>query len=452
MNCPLHIGIDDTDSIKTGCTTYIAAVLVEKLSKVATFLDYPNLVRLNPNVPWKTRGNAALSLRVSVDEGRASQIMEDVIETVEGMSQIDSPRTDPAVVFFVGDIPLAFTSFARRTIQDIVTVREALELIRHFGAEAIAFKSGRGVIGALAAVGATFVGDYTFELIAYRMTAMRGQPRRVDATSVFTMDSELSGLVFNNVDPEKHRVLITPRGPDPVLLGIRGEDPEAVKKAYRMIDVREPVERWAIFRTNQGTDAHLRRIEQIAQIQPHRPVIVLGSVVDEPRYIAGRHVLFSIRDSSGQIDCAAYEPTGKFRQIVSGLMKNDYVEVYGGVRPESKRNPKTINLEKIRILSLAAAVSSRNPVCSICGKRMESMGKAKGFRCKRCGFRAPDAEKMYVPVKRSLDEGLYIPPPRANRHLTKPLSRYCINKTQICFNPRDFWGLNTLPRLSVENQ
>ena len=35
MNIPLHIGIDDTDSIKAGCTTYIAAVLVEKLSRVA---------------------------------------------------------------------------------------------------------------------------------------------------------------------------------------------------------------------------------------------------------------------------------------------------------------------------------------------------------------------------------------------------------------------------------
>ncbi|MDH5495599.1 MAG: DNA-binding protein, partial [Candidatus Bathyarchaeota archaeon] len=60
----LHIGFDDTDSPRGGCTTYIAALLVEKLQKLgATFNDYPNLIRLNPNVPWKTRGNGALCLR-----------------------------------------------------------------------------------------------------------------------------------------------------------------------------------------------------------------------------------------------------------------------------------------------------------------------------------------------------------------------------------------------------
>jgi len=48
----LHIGFDDTDSPKGGCTTYIAALLVEKLSIMSvSFMDYPNLIRLNPNVP-----------------------------------------------------------------------------------------------------------------------------------------------------------------------------------------------------------------------------------------------------------------------------------------------------------------------------------------------------------------------------------------------------------------
>ena len=37
----MHIGIDDTDSTKEGCTTYIVAILVEKLAKIgATFFDY----------------------------------------------------------------------------------------------------------------------------------------------------------------------------------------------------------------------------------------------------------------------------------------------------------------------------------------------------------------------------------------------------------------------------
>lgn len=440
MKLPLHIGIDDTDSVKAGCTTYVAALLVEKL-KAETFLDYPNLVRLNPNVPWKTRGNAALSLRISVDEEQIGEITEEVVDVVEDMSQLSHPRTDPGIVFFVGDIPGELQSFARRTIQDVVSKKEALDLIRHFGAEAVGFKSGRGIIGALAAVGETLAEDHTFELIAYRTVDNRGKPRMVDAASVFKMDKETSGLTFNNVDHEKGRVLLTPRGPDPVLLGVRGESPDAVKEAYQMINICEEVERWVIFRTNQGTDAHLRRVEKLAQIQPYRPVIAVGSVVVEPHYIPGRHVIFAIEDDSGQIDCAAYEPTGKFKNIVKKLTKGDQVEVYGGVRPSSKKNPKTINLEKMRMLALASKAVLRNPVCSVCGKHMESMGRGKGFRCKRCGLRMRDAEKAYSEVKRDIEEGLFIPPPRANRHLTKPLSRYGREKTSASFTLRDFWGL-----------
>ena len=49
----LHIGVDDTDSPKGGCTTYIAALIIESLSKLnVNFLDYPTLLRLNPNTPW----------------------------------------------------------------------------------------------------------------------------------------------------------------------------------------------------------------------------------------------------------------------------------------------------------------------------------------------------------------------------------------------------------------
>ena len=441
MRLPLHIGIDDTDSVKAGCTTYIAAVLVEKLHKVGSFLDYPNLIRLNPNVPWKTRGNAALSLRINLDEELIDEVIGEVVDIVEEMSQLEHPRTDPGIAFLVGEVPQEFTSFARRTIQDVVSKKEALDLIRHFGAEAVGFKSGRGIIGALAAVGETLTGDHTFELIAYRTADNRGGPRMVDSASIFKMDAEMAGLTCHNVDREKRRVLLTPRGPDPVLLGVRGESPNAVKKAFQILDIQEEVERWVIFRTNQGTDAHLRRIEKIAQIQPYRPVIAVGSVVVEPHNIPGRHVIFAIEDDSGQIDCAAYEPTGKFRNIVKKLIKGDVVEVYGGVRPSSKRNPKTINLEKIGIISLASEFSLRNPVCSVCGKSMESMGRGKGFRCKRCGLRVYDVEKVHSEVKRDIEEGLYIPPPRAHRHLTKPVSRYGLEKIGTSLIPRDFWGI-----------
>ena len=38
------------------------------MKKNIIMTDYPNLIRLNPNIPWKTRGNASLCLRFKSDK------------------------------------------------------------------------------------------------------------------------------------------------------------------------------------------------------------------------------------------------------------------------------------------------------------------------------------------------------------------------------------------------
>ena len=56
----MNIGFDDTDSPKGMCTTYLAYKMVDLLHKERVeFLDFPRLIRFNPNIPWKTRGNGA---------------------------------------------------------------------------------------------------------------------------------------------------------------------------------------------------------------------------------------------------------------------------------------------------------------------------------------------------------------------------------------------------------
>jgi tRNA(Ile2)-agmatinylcytidine synthase len=414
-----------------GCTTYVASLLAEKLSRLGvSFIDYPNLVRLNPNVPWKTRGNGALCLRFRCDEKLANEIMELVVDTVEKNSDMDYAGTDPGVVLFQGgQVPEELTSFARRAIQGLVKLQEALKLIRAVKAEAVGFNSGRGIIGALAAVGETLNGDHTYELIAYRMPENCGTLRRVDATSVEQMDKKTAPLTFNNFDSEKGRVLITPRGPDPILYGIRGETPAIVKRAHGMVRALEPIERWTIFRTNHGTDAHLRRVDSIDAVFPYQPVIVRGTVTREPQIIPRRHVVFSIGAQTGQIDCAAYEPTQDLRKAAQLLISGDMVEAFGGVRPKSGKRPVTINLEKLNVVKLASKVVFRNPLCSHCGKHMESMGAGQGFRCKRCGFRSSALSKVAVEEKRLLKTGLYVTSVRSQRHLTKPLSRYGLEKS-----------------------
>jgi tRNA(Ile2)-agmatinylcytidine synthase len=426
----MHIGLDDTDSTRNGCTTYVAALLVEKLEKLGVeFADYPNLVRLNPNVPWKTRGNGALCLRIEYDEELYEEIKNVTIGLVEEYADINFKGTDPGIVFFTQpEIPEEIKTFAEKAETSIATLKEATNLVMKYGGEALGFNTCRGIIGALAAVGETLEGDHTYELIAYRAPENRGLERRVDELSIFEMDRLTQPYTFNNVDTEKRRVIITPRGPDPILLGVRGESPEIVKTAFGMIKILEPVERWVIFRTNQGTDSHLRHVPSLNEIKRYHSVVVKGVVSRNPRVIPLRHVILSIKDATAEVDCAAYEPTGALRKIAEKLATRDAVEVYGAVRKTSASKRLTINLEKIGVLALALKKSCQNPVCPECGKRLESMGRKKGFRCKKCGTRFRDAEKVEVVEERWLKPGLYVTSTRSQRHLTKPLRRYGLEK------------------------
>jgi len=430
MDVAFHIGIDDTDSPRMGCTTYIAALLVRRLEDLGCrFADYPNIVRLNPNIPWKTRGNAAVCLRLLCQEKSIDSVKEGTLNIVKENSDLTYDKTDPAVAFLKGDVPAELSEFSKKVIQDIASIAEAKRLATKFNVEFNLIRGERGLIGALAAIGETLQGDHTYEIIAYRTLENRGGKRRVNERSVIQMDSKTDLLTFNNYDYESKRVLITPHGFDPILYGIRGENPEALLQAQNMLAVEEEVERWVIFRTNHGTDSHLRRIDSVSQARPFRPVVIQGRVAVRPRTVIGRHVIFSISDDTGRIDAAAYEPTRNFRQVVKGLIEDDIVEVYGGVRKGSVAYPRTVNLEKIKILKLAEHVVLENPRCPKCGRRMESAGREQGFRCRRCKLSVRDAKKVRIALGRLINEALYIPPASAHRHLTKPLSRYGREKT-----------------------
>ena len=179
----LNIGIDDTDSTKGGCTTYIAARLVERLSKIgAQFTDYPSIIRLNPNIPYKTRGNAAVSLRLNIPDELYDSVQEDTIEEVEENSWLGRAGTDPAIVFLKGRPPVKIRNLSRKALIDVVSVQEAQEALTHCHVTAVTYGSRLGLVGALSAIGQELDGDHTFELVAYRKKEKLGdaEARRPD--------------------------------------------------------------------------------------------------------------------------------------------------------------------------------------------------------------------------------------------------------------------------------
>jgi tRNA(Ile2)-agmatinylcytidine synthase len=221
---------------------------------------------------------------------------------------------------------------------------------------------------------------------------------------------------FDNFDYENNHNRLTPSSPCPVLYGIRGDDEKDLINAKSLLKSEE-IDSWLIFKTNQGTDDHLQR-KTIGDVRPYQSVITEGAISKAPQTIEGGHVIFTIKDSTGEIDCAAYEPTKQFRNIIRKLSANDQVEVYGGVREK----PLTINLEKINMTHLEKHVEKiENPVCPSCDKHMKSKGTGQGYKCIKCGTKSN--KPLFKEKNRNMKNGFYEVPVCARRHLSKPLKR-----------------------------
>ena len=419
----VHLGLDDIDSPSGGCTTHFASILVERLTKLnAQWFDYPNLIRLNPNIPYRTRGNGSVALRFRVD----SKSISDIIPLISGLigEYIEKayPNTNPGVVLVRDDIPGPVITLSENALWRVVPVEYTKRLLDLLNIENLQLGSGRGIVGALAAVGTTLPRDHTYEYIAYRSLKDTSQPRRVKPDSVLEIDKEYRGRLFSSFDYDTRRIMIEPHGPDPVLFGVRGEDPEAVIHAGDRVRSEQKVDRWLVFRSNQGTGQHLSHLMRIRNLRPYMAARVKGAVSKTPRFLSGGHVLFEI-DDGDRIACAVYEPTGDFRKQMMQLVVGDQICVHAGVRPASRTHRLTLNVEGLDVLTLEKAVQVNNPICSVCSHRMKSAGKEKGFKCPKCGHRDREAVKIETPLERDLQVGVYVPPVKAQRHLTRPLER-----------------------------
>ena len=430
----MWLGIDDTDSRKGMCTTHLAGDMVEELNNHGLdVIGMPRLVRLNPNIPWKTRGNGAIAIQFGKGGGRRKEIgyvngkrycysrkvsdgrmdVEELAGALDKLirkrAMLDGEQTNPGLVISERKTPY---NLYRKAVRSIVTLGEVEYILKSVNALYIPYKNGRGLIGASAAI-AWRPHDRTYELITYR----NGGKRWVDEESVKKMDGML-GKTFDSYDYENKHIQIMPNSPCPVMYGVRGDDENELPVAMDII-VSGEIKRWMLFESNQGTDEHLQR-RRAGEVKPYESVIVTGRVSREPVTITGGHVIFSVSDGD-ELECAAYEPTKNFRHLVRNLHTGDRITLYGGVR----KTPVTLNIEKMEIHSLTEIRKKvENPVCKKCGKHMKSMGNGKGYRCAVCGATAGEEEAVFEKVDRKIKPGFYEVPVVARRHLSKPLKRF----------------------------
>ena len=405
------IGLDDTDSRERGmCTTYVATRVGAALRRRGATVDGRWLIRLNPAVKHKTRGNAAIAIETDADPDEA---MAAAREVVDALAELADDRTHPGVVVAETPVPERVQEFGRRAIREILDRETARRDIENAGYRAASWKEGRGVIGALAAIGASHaLSDWTYEYIAYREPDRWGTERDVDRDAVFAAAKTHYPAAWDTVDRAEGEAVCVPAAPGPILYGIRGDDPHAVASVAAGIEA-EPVHERALFVTNQGTDVHLQPAA-IEEIQERRAYRVTGRVIEPPETRTGGHVFLTIADGTGRLPCVAFEPTKRFRDRVRALRVGDEVTVAGEVRDG------TLKLEKFAVRDLVER-EAVTPTCPSCGRRMKSAGADQGYRCRDCGERA--AAKILAPLDRDLELGWYEVPPCARRHVAKPLVR-----------------------------
>ncbi|NTW92949.1 MAG: DUF1743 domain-containing protein, partial [Methanoregulaceae archaeon] len=303
----MRIGIDDTDSPAGMCTTYLGAVLAARLREEGMTVHRALLVRLNPNVIWKTRGNAAICLEASGDAEKAFAL---ACRTVEELADFSCDMTNPGVVVSQSPLPEEFYS---KAVQDFCEMAEVLAILEEGGALFRGYKNCRGLIGATAAVASSFP-DSTWELLAYRDPCLRDTPRSVDTESFFASEQATFPHTWDTVDTLKGVVVCVPHTPDPVLFGIRGESPSWVRKARDFISSETPLLE-QLFLTNQGTDAHLMP-GRIGHMHEGCSYLVPGRVESGPVTGRGGHVSFLLSEGGERVRCMAYEPTKGFRDTV----------------------------------------------------------------------------------------------------------------------------------------
>jgi tRNA(Ile2)-agmatinylcytidine synthase len=422
----MYVAIDDTDSQDRMCTTYIIYKIISE--NKYDIIGEPRLVRLNPNIGYKTRGNGALNICLGKGEGRKEVIgrtngkiiysytkikeepdKEDLIDYVSSMVEEfyvkDNDNTNPGVV-------VSHNKFNRELYSLALEEDINLHFIENFlegRAMYRKFRNGHGIIGSAASL-AWPEDRYTYELLDYRY------PHYDDIDHDEKMEisklPEKYASTFNNIDFQNKYPAIFPKPKTPVIFGVRGIVKNDLINIYEEIQKNHKIEDegYIIYKTNQGTDDHI--ICDPNYLSDMGSYAVTGVISGNPYTIEGGHSFTSLNYKNMEFRLAAFEPTKEFRKILLSLVPGDIVTAYGSYQKG------TIKLEKIKLVKKAPVYIKEVPVCSVCHVKTKSKGKMD-FRCPSCHRRYKNP--VYVEKYREINEGFYEVPVIARRHLSMPI-------------------------------
>lgn len=413
----IHLGLDSTDSPSGGCTTHTASKILDELQKsdpTINFIGYPRLIRLNPNIPIKTRGNAAISISIetTLEPSKVFEIAKSIV-IADKDANLGEPHKKPGLVMKVGE--LEKNEIYSQGLQTVLTLENIgfSKLVDSYYPE-----NANGLIGALCALYSDLSEDHTYELITYRKPASLGTDREIKINQLIKADKQFKST-FSSLDHNSNRELIAPSGPDPVFCGVRANSTFELHSFLNSLQIDEKLDSWTVFKSNQATDSHVN--SPLSEISPYNVFSGELTIVSKPEELQGGHLKIAARVNNQSIVCMAFEPTKNLRNIVRVLIPSDRIYAHGNIR----QNKFGISLafEYFMISHLAQDIESYSPKCN-CGTTMKSAGRFKGYKCPSC------KTQSMIPqiVTKARNPNLFInqrvyASPSAQRHLTKPKSR-----------------------------
>lgn len=407
------IGLDDTDSVDGGCTTWDFHLLLTHLEECGfTIVGHPNLVRLWPFAPERTRGNAALSAEIQSSSNGICDVLENWFNKQynsikSSKNDVISESASPVLVFTETRFP---EEWYWNAVRGYVDPNNRLNDVSSFPSARFWSKEDdsdspfltRGLVGASSAIAWMGENDWTWEATAWRMAGNIGKTRKVPGILVGEMSDKFPKTILNR-DPNAGDSLIAPRTPCPVLYGIRSEDSSIAEQAHNWLQSNEDVEQafaMRVHRSNQATDDHIQNTDS-------------GMVISKVREVKGGHASLGVFDGEKQCTLVAFKQGGDVNRLLKSLVVGDLVKWRALISPNGE-----FHLESLMCSDGVPRQLSR-PNCQ-CGGKLCRQGIGQPLRCEQCG--ATEKSVWVNTGFESIDQ--WVEPPSSNRrHLAKPLNR-----------------------------